>query len=239
MIKTLLILSISMFSITGLSQANNAAYNLATRQIDIEQKQEAFGLTEDEFNNIEGSPYANEEFLSGTIFQDNKPVYTNVLLRYNIFSDEIEIKTSANDDEDSYGALIKDSEDFVKIFNDIYVFVPFEGSIENGNYFTVVSEEIVFNLYKKTEVHYSAPFKARTSYERDKPASFKKKIYYYLVSKNGSFYELPASKSKIIKVMSKKEKEIKTFIKRNKTNLKAEKDLIKLVKYYNTLLSTF
>ena len=237
--KVLLISALWLFSISGFSQANNAAYNLETRQIDIEQKQAAFGLTEDEFNNIEGSPYANENFLTGTIFQDGKPVLTNILLRYNIFSDEIEIKKSANDKEDSYGALVKDSETFVKIFNDIYVFVPFEGSNEKGNYFTVVSEESVFKLYKKTEVHYSAPFKARTTYERDRPANFEKKNYYYLVSKDGSFSELPASKSKIIKVMGKKEKEIKTFIKRNKTNLKAEKDLIKLVKYYNSLLATF
>ncbi len=126
----------------------------------------------------------------------------------------------------------------MKIINDIYVFVPFEGSNEKGNYFTVVSEESVFDLYKKTEVSYTTPFIARTSYERDRPAKFEKKSTYYLVSKGGVFYELPSSKSKMIKAMSKKEKEVKAFIKRNKTNFKAEEDLIKLVKYYNSLLET-
>ena len=238
-LKEIVLLTIlCLLNISVFAQANNAALNINTRKIDLEQRNAAFGLSDDEFNNIEGSPYANEEFLLGTIYQDSKPVYNNILLRYNIFSDEIEIKKSDADKEDSYGALIKDPATFVKIFNDIYVFVPFEGNNEEGNYFTVLAEESVFDLYKKTDVSYTAPFKARTSYERDRPAAFEKKSTYYLVSKAGVFYELPSSKSKIIKAMSKKGKEIKAFIKRNKTDIKSENDIIKLVKYYNSLLET-
>jgi len=232
----LLITILFLMNISVFAQANNAAYNLETRQLDMNQQRAAFGLNESDFNNLEGSPYANEEFLPGNIYKDNKPVYKDILLRYNIFSDEIEIKKSADPKEDSYGALIKDPEAFVKIINDIYVFVPFKGSIEKGSYFTVVSEESVFDLYKKTEVSYKAPFKARTSYERDRPGTFEKINSYYLVSKVGTFYELPSSKSKVIKAMNKKGKEIKAFIKKNKTNLKVEEDIIKLVKYYNSLL---
>jgi hypothetical protein len=229
----LCLLSISVFA-----QANNAAYNMETRQLDITQQRAAFGLSEDDYNNIEGSPYANEEFLPGNIYQDNQLVYNNILLRYNIFSDEIEIKNSGDAKEDSFGALVKNPEAFVKILNTIYVFVPLEGSNEKGNYFTVVSEESVFDLYKKTQVSYKAPFKASTSYERDRPGTFEKKNSYFLVSKVGTFYELPSNKSKVIKAMGKKEKEVKAFIKKNKTNLKSEEDIIKLVKHYNSLLET-
>ena len=221
---------------TMLSQANNAAYNLNTRQIDIEQQRAAFGLTELEFSSIEGSPYANKNFLAGIIYQEDKAVYDKVLLRYNIFSDEIEIKKAENSAETSYDALIKDPKSTVKIANTIYIFVPFEGSLENGHYFTVISEENAFDLYKKTEVEFSASYIARTSYERDRPAKFTQKNIYFLVSKNGTFYQLPNSKSKIIKVMSSKEVEVKSFIKKNKLDIKTENDLVKLVKYYNSLL---
>ena len=100
----------------------------------------------------------------------------------------------------------------------------------------MLANKFSFDLYKKTEVSYKEPFKARTSYERDRPGTFEKKNSYYLVSKAGTFYELPSSKSKIIKAMNKKEKEIKSFIKKYKTDLKVEEDLVKLVKYYNSLL---
>ena len=218
------------------SQANNAAYNLNTRRIDMEQSRAAFGLTEEEFTNVKGSPYANEKFISGSIFKDDRPVLTKVFLRYNIFSDEIEVQKSSNSSEDSYQALVKDPDMFVKIANDIYVFVLFEESVEKGSYFSIISEESNFDLYKKSEVDYSAPFYARTSYERDRPASFNLANSYYLVAKNGAFYELPSNKSKISKVMGKKEKEVKSFIKKNRLDIKNEKDLIKLVKYYNSLL---
>jgi len=228
------LLCLSCFQV--FSQANNAAYDLNTRQIDIEQKRAAFGLTEEEFNNVDGSPYANENFMPGSIYQGNELVYTNILLRYNIFSDEIEIKKAANISEESYEALIKNTDTFVKILNSIYVFIPFEGSIENGNYFSIVSEESNFDLFKKTKVKYTAPFYARTSYERDRSATFTQENTYYLVSKDGDFYELPNSKSKMIKVMAKKEQDIKSYLKNADLNLKDEQALIKLVKYYNSLL---
>jgi hypothetical protein len=230
------VIGILSTSTPAFSQANNAAYNLNTRQINLEQQRAAFGLTEFEFNNIEGSPYANESFLVGVINQEDKSVYDKILLRYNIFADEIEIKKSGNSSDSDYDALIKDPKSIVKIANSIYVFVPFEGSMEKGHYFTVVLEEIAFDLYKKTEVDYSKPYKAKTSYERDRPAKFTQKNSYYLVSKNGTFYELPDSKSKIIKVMSSKEVEVKSYIKKNKLDISSENDLVKLVKFYNSLL---
>lgn len=232
----LLVIGGLSFPATMLSQANNAAYNLNTRQINIEQQRAAFGLTELEFSSIEGSPYANETFLLGTIYQEDKSVYNSLLLRYNIFSDEIELKRSENSADTSYDALIKDPKSTIKIANTIYTFVPFEGSLEKGHYFAVLSEEKAFDLYKKTEVDYTPPYVAKTSYERNRPARFTQKNTYYLVSKTGTFYELPNSKSKIIKVMNSKQVEVKSFIKKNNLDFKSETDLVKLVRYYNSLL---
>jgi hypothetical protein len=236
MTKIVHLLIFGMIGATVFSQANNAAYNLNTRQISIEESRAAFGLTQAEFDRVEGSPYANENFLPGSIYQGDKLVYKDVLLRYNIFSDEIEIKKSENSTDESYDALMRDPDTFVKFGNSIYVFVPFEGSIEKGHYFSVVSEERTFDLYKKAEVTYTPPVPARTSYDRDRPAQFILENTFYLVSKSGVFFELPNSKSKIIKVMSKKEAEIKSYIKKTKLDFKNEKDLVKLVKYYNSLL---
>ena len=233
--RIVLVFLMSIMSLPLLSQRSRD-FQLNTRQIDIEQQRTAFGITAEEFNNIVGSPYANEKFVAGNIYKDEKTLFKDVQLRYNIFSDEIEISKDANKPEESYSALIKEPNTLVKIFDDIYIFVPFEGSFEKGHYFSIITEETHFDLYKKSEVTYKQPVYAKTNYDRDRPGTFTQKHTYYLVTKDGKFYELPNSKSKIIKVMSQKGSEVKAFIKKNRLDLKSEKDLAKLVKYYNSLL---
>ncbi len=232
--KKILILGLTgLLSITGYSQANNANFDIYARTIDLNQKSLAFGLTEAQFNAIKDEAYANPNFVTGKIFQEDQLIKDDVPMRYNAFADEIEIKKNTSDM--SYSALVKDPSIFVKIFKDIYVFVPFEGSNEKGGYFNVLSDGKTYDLYKKTTAIYREPKKAKTSYERDSPPSFTKTTTYYLVQ-NGTFMEMPSSKSKVLKVMSKKKDEIKNFIKENNIDTDKEADMIKLVSYFDSLL---
>ena len=217
----------------GFSQAENSNYDIYSRTIDINQKSLAFGLTEAQFAAIKDEAYANPNFLSGKIFEDDKLIKDDVLMRYNAYADEIEIKKRESDE--SYGALIKSPDIFVKILNDIYVFVPYEGSNEKGGYFNVLSDGKIYDLYKKTKAVFRAPQKAQTSYQRDTPPSFPKVVTYYLV-KNGTFYEMPNSKSKILKMMDSKKSEMKKYIKENAIDLDKEADLIKTIAYFDSLL---
>lgn len=232
--KTLFIALFAIASTSLFSQANNKEFDLTVRQIELSEKDAAFGLTEEQYRATIGSPYSNEDFLEGKIFKDDKLVKSDIAMRYNLFSDEIEIKNSKSDE--TYSALLRDPDIFVKIFNDIYVFIPFKGSNEKGHYFKVSTEGKNFNLYTKKSVVYKAPYYAKSSYDVSRPAEWSKEVSYYLVSKKGDFYELPNSKSKIIKAMSPKEKEMKSFIKKENIQLNKESDLIKLVNYYNSLL---
>lgn len=232
--KTLFIALLVASSTSLFSQANNKEFNLHVRQIELSEKDAAFGLTQQQFEDTKGSPYSNEDFLEGKIFKDDKLVKSDIAMRYNLFSDEIEIKNSVSDK--TYSALLRDPDIFVKIFNDIYVFIPFEGSNEKGHYFKVSSEGKNFNLYKKESVVYKEPYYAKSTYDVSRSAEWAKSVSYYLVSKKGDFYELPNSRSKIIKAMSSKGKEVKTFMKKEKLDLDEESDLIKLVNYYNSLL---
>ncbi|PKA83276.1 hypothetical protein ATE92_1426 [Ulvibacter sp. MAR_2010_11] len=232
--KTILTLAIIAMSLPNIAQTGGAAYQIGVRQIDLDQNREFLNLSDAEYKTTEGTPYANKEFILGNIFRGEELVQKNVLLRYNIFSDEIEIKTSPDDVQ--YGAIIKSSNIMVKIFNDTYIMVPFEGSDAKGGYFKVVSTGKYFDLYKKSTVTYTPRTFPKTSYDRERPASFTQTDAYFLVSKDGKFVEMPDSKSKLLKVMKNKEDEIKAFMKTNRTNFKTEEDLIKLVKYYNNLL---
>ena len=226
----LLLLTNSLFS-----QAYNNEFDLNLRQINIEQQRSIFGLTEDEFKNLKGSPYVNKEFLLGKIYKGKEVAFDDIYLRYNAFSDEIEIRNSEVNGEIKYGALFKNSNELIKIYNQNYVFVPFENSNAKGNYFEILSEQKLFDLYKKISVKFHSPVYAKTTYDKNKPAEFKQTHTYYLVDKKGSFFELPSNKSKLLKFLSKENKKVKDFAKINKLNLDKEKDLIRLVSYYNTV----
>ena len=224
--------TISGFSQAG-SWAGNSNFDMYARTIDINQKSLAFGLTEAEFDVIKDEAYANVNFVPGKIFHEDQLIKDAVPMRYNAFADEIEIKK--NSYEDNYSALLKDPNIFVKILEDIYVFVPFEGSNEKGGYFNVLNDGNTYDLYKKTTAIFREPQIARTNYERDSPPSFVKTVKYYLVQ-DGTFMEMPSSKSKVIKMMDSKKNEIKIFIKENNIDLDKEADKIKLVTYFDSLL---
>jgi len=223
-----------LMTISLFSQSRQSNYvSVYDRTIDINQKSLAFGLTEAQFDAIKDEAYANPNFVQGKIFQEDQLIKDDVPMRYNAYADEIEIKNNPSDE--SYGALIKSPDIFVKIFRDIYVFVPYEGSNDKGGYFNVLSDGKTYDLYKKTKATFREPQKAQTSYERDTPPSFPKTVTYYLVQ-NGTFLEMPNSKSKILKMMDRKKSEMKRFIKENNIDLDEEADLIKTIAYFDSLL---
>ncbi|MGB3342933.1 MAG: hypothetical protein WBA61_03395 [Aequorivita sp.] len=232
--KKILALGLLALSTTGVfAQSQNSQYDIYARTIDLNQKSLAFGLTEAAFEAIKDEAYANPNFLIGKIFQEDQVLKDNVPMRYNAYADEIEIKI--NETDQAYGALIKDPDIFVKVGKEIYVFVPFEGSNAKGGYFSVLADGKNYGLYKKTTAVFREPRVAETSYQKDTPPSFQKTVIYYLV-KDGKFLEMPSSKSRILKMMDIKKKEMNAFIKTNKIDLGNEADLIKTITYFDSLL---
>ncbi len=231
--KRILITGILAFStFMAFSQRPSTEYDLYSRTIDIDQKSMAFGLTEAEFEAIKNEAYANPSFVSGNIYQGDKIIKAGVPMRYNALEDEIEIKKTPTDE--NYGALVKDPEIFVKMGQDIYLFVPYEGSNEKGGYFNVLSDGETYDLYKKTTSVFREGKKAQSTYERDIPPSFKKNATYYLVE-GGTFLEMPKGKSRILRMMDKNKSEIRTYIKENKLNIDKEEDLINVISYFDSL----
>jgi len=217
----------------GSSGAKNSNYDIFSRTIDLNQKSLAFGMTEAEFNTIKDEAYLNANFLVGNIYQDDKLLKNNVPMRYNAYADEIEIKNHVA--EENYGALIKDPSIYVKINQDIYVFIPYEDSNEKGGYFNILADGKAYDLYKKTTAVFLKPEKAQTSYQRDTPPSFDKTAKYYLV-KEGTFYELPSSNAKLLNMMDSKKNEVKAYIKENNLDLEKEIELVKAITYFDSLL---
>ncbi len=232
--KKLITLALLIFStVATFAQSAKSQYDFYSRTIDINQKSLAFGLTEAEFDVIKDEAYANPSFVNGNIYQEDQLIKSGVPMRYNAFADEIEIKKNASDE--AYGALVKDPSIFVKMGQDLYVFIPYQGSNEKGGYFNVLTDGKTYDLYKKVTAEFREPKKAQSTYGRDTPPSFQKTTTYYLVQ-DGTFLKMPSSKSKILKMMDSKKKEMKDFVKKNKLDLGKESDLIKAITHFDSLL---
>jgi hypothetical protein len=180
-----------------------------------------------------GTPYNNPNYLMGNVYKNDELLATNVALRYNAVADEIEIKESLTSPDEEAKLLTKSPEVFVKIMGDIYIFAPYKGGVEGGGYFRVLYEGNGVDLYKKTQKNFKPLKKASSSITKDVPAVFNDKITYFLATKDGKFYEMPKSRSKKIKVFGNKKDAVKDFVKENKLDLNNEKDLLKVVKFYD------
>ena len=182
-----------------------------------------------------GTPYNNPNYLLGNIYKEGKVLAEKIAIRYNAVADEMEVKQNITDSDDDARVLTKSQDIYVKIIDDIYVFVPYQGGIEKGGYFQVTFEGNNIALYKKHIKDFSPKKKATSSITKSLPAVFKDKPVFYLVTKKGAFYQMPKSRTKKLNVFGEKLKEMKDFTKQNDLNLNNEKELLIAVKYYDTL----
>ncbi|MEZ8002489.1 MAG: hypothetical protein QMC45_01875 [Patiriisocius sp.] len=182
-----------------------------------------------------GTPYNNPSFLLGNIYKEGKLLADNLAIRYNAVADEMEVKQILNSDDENARVLAKSQDIYVKIVDDIYVFVPYQGGVENGGYFQVIFEGSQIALYKKHIKDFKPEKKATSSITKTLPAVFKDKPVFYLVTKSGKFYQMPKSRSKKLKVFGEKQNQMKAFTKQNNLDLNKQEDLLTAVKYYDSL----
>ncbi|GEQ84499.1 hypothetical protein ULMS_00070 [Patiriisocius marinistellae] len=198
-------------------------------------KRQSKGISFADTDTYTGTPYNNASFLPGSIYKDGKLLAENVALRYNAIADEMEVKEKLTSPDDDAKVLTKSPDIFVKIVSTIFVFVPYQGGIEEGGYFEVIYEGSQVDFYKKIIKDFDEEKKATSSLTRDIPASFSDEPEYFLVTKVGKFYQFPNSRNKKLKVFGDKEKQVKKYVKEKRLDLNKEKDLLKAIKYFETI----
>ncbi|QNJ97842.1 hypothetical protein [Constantimarinum furrinae] len=215
----------------GTRQFTNDLY-----QLDEYIKRQDQGINYDDTDSYRGTPYNTPSYLPGNVYNGSDLLATNVALRYNAMADEIEIKESVTTPDDEAKVLTKSPDIFVKINNkDIFVFAPYKGGIEGGGYFQILHEGDRYDLFKKHVKEFTPAKTASTSITRDTPAKFKDRPVYYIVTKDGKFYELPTSRNKKLKVFGENQDLVKDYVSQNQLDLNEENDLVRVIKYYNTI----
>jgi hypothetical protein len=234
-IFTIVILCFLAFSSLTAQSFNSALFVSDVLLLDTYIKRQNKDVNFKDTKSYKGTPYNHPNFLYGNIYKEGTLLAEKVAIRYNAIADEMEVKVGIDTDDEDARVLTKSQDVYVKIIDDIYVFVPYQGGVENGGYFKVTFEGNQIALYKKHVKDFNPEKKATSSITRAVPAVFKDKPVFYLVTKEGKFYQMPKSKRKKIKVFGEKQKEMKDFTKQNDLDLNNEEDLLRAVKYYDTL----
>lgn len=186
--------------------------------------------------NVTGSVYENKEFIPGYVFRDGKTLASNVALRYNAKRDEVEVKKTVSTANSQARVLRKNEDLYIKIRNKVFVYAPVTEGNEKAGYFMVLQEGDHYSLYKKIEKEFLEGRESVNSITRDTPPAFKTKEIFYLVNKaDGSFAKLPKSRKGKLKLFTDNKKKVKEYINDNRLNINKDYQLIKLVKYYDTL----
>lgn len=177
------------------------------------------------YNQIKGSPYINEEFVSGTIISDSVS-YQKILLRYNAYEDRMEFKPKSGvelyfDTPEKYKQFI--------IANKRYIYCN-----KLHEYFELLEEGKISLLKKESIIlNESEPAQA---FKDPKPAEFRTKPpVYYISINNGDYVKIKKDKD-LLDAISSNKNEVQTYISKNKLKFKHEEDLQKIISYYNKLL---
>ena len=186
---------------------------------------------------IKGSPYFNEKFIDSKIKYFDKNLEEVFYLRYNAFSDEIEMGKNKFQNE-SVEIVQKNENIICYIEDDIFLLKSYKNEIGNQKkgYLNLIFDGQKSKIYRSKRKIFMEATKARTSLERAFPARYIDEKSYYISSKNSSEINyLKVSKKSLLKLIDSKEKKVKKFISENKIKLKNETDLIKVFEFYESL----
>ena len=176
-----------------------------------------------------GSPYAEKDFKRGIIIDKNKNNSQPALLRYNAVEDVVEIRLKEGDKS---SVLPK----FTHLTYDMGDYNYFIGNLEtsSGNieaYFAEYYKGDKSQFVGRPVADVTPAKPANTGYEKDKPANLKVEMVYYISLDNGVFKEVRL-KNKDIEDLFTSEKMSKYL---DKNKIKDEKDVVEMLKVYETI----
>lgn len=230
--KSFIILTF-LLSTSFLSRAQYLNYDIIeameyfrTNQMTTEQPPSV--LTEE---HIEGSPYLNDEFVSGTIYTASKQKVIDIPLRYNIFNDDLEFKTP---DNKVLAIARPETVERAEFGETTLVFQACKyGNVSKSGFFRVVTEGKVTLLAKANVIFQKATQEA--AYKEARPPRFTREPdTFYLKTDNDAAVRIK-NKKDLANYFTDHKKEMETFIKRNRVKVSKQTDLLKVIEYYHSL----
>lgn len=186
-----------------------------------------------DYSSIEGSPYLSDTYQKGTLTNQQGEKLGEYSLRYNAFSDRMEIPQPNGD----IGSLKKVEFLTIELENKRYSTINYtnqNGKTDKG-YFIELVVDSTCSLYEKKVRRLQEAKEAKSTFHPPTPARFLDDTHYYLKFEGNGLKKIKLNKKKVLNTFPNHVDELKRFAKKEKLNLSTEPDFIKLVTYYNSL----
>ncbi len=226
------IISVSAVAQKGNSGVVTGAGDQNNRYLDMFQSFQKKINTAIPLNEMEGSPYMEETFRNGQIFEADSS-RGNYLLRYNIFNDVMEVLM---DDKDIM-ELRKERD--VKVFLSnkpykVYHYISPEGEPSRG-YFEILEDGQRVDFLRKYFRVFEPGERAKTSFHVEKKPRFEasEEYYFYFNNENVPVEIKKLKKKYVTSILEDNGIQADDYIKEADLNLDEEADVIKLVQYLN------
>ncbi len=180
---------------------------------------------------IEGSPYLNDEFISGTVYMIQNQKYERIDLRYNIFNDQVEFNLPG---EEVQILAAPEMLEKVEIGPTEMVYLPYSIGKKIKKGFLIVLLEGKASLYAKPEIFFKKAIEP-AAYKDAQPPAFERRADQYFIRVGNSEAKLTGNKKELLDAFPDHENEIENFIKKNKTKTNDSLSLKQLVEFYNSL----
>ena len=179
---------------------------------------------------VKGTPYLDESYVDGTIlFATNA---RKAPLRYNAYKDLIEFQI------DGQSRVLDPSTTIKKVNFGEETFVVEKYVTNKGipryGYFTQLDSGKV-NLFSKKSVKFTPGMKGRALDGGDQPAEYRRlpDEFFFKIA-DGELTEIKSIKA-MVAAFPDKQDEIMDFAKKEKISPRDQEELVKLIKYYNSL----
>lgn len=179
-----------------------------------------------------GTPYENDSFEIGHVWYNDEDL-GEFYYRYNIFSNEIELKKT-HLTEEKHQALIRDPNVVLaaSIGDRAYHYLTFTTDKDNNEegYLIKLYQGNEFTLYKHLESKYTEAKPAANSMVNPTPSKFTTFSSYFLQQNDGPIKEISLKRNKFLKQLdSHVAEKIKPYFKEEKTDLSEERQLISAI----------
>lgn len=179
-----------------------------------------------EYNDIVGNPYLNREFSEGIFYFRDSTAF-KLPVRYNIYADEMEYQLEGKN------YAVNDPKSLSRIMLGESAFL-FLNSNKGRGYFELL-EGGKYTLLQKREVKFRPEEGPKPIEGTIKPASFVKyPDTFYIMTEDSELKKISNLKS-LIMYMDDHKVKIENFIKKEKIKKAKKENLVKILKYYNTL----
>jgi hypothetical protein len=184
-----------------------------------------------EKSDILGSPCENAAFISGDVYVNRNQHYTDIPLRYNIYTNQIQFRKPTGEIFEISPPEIIDS---VFIGKSRYTYYSYQsGSKTQKSFFKVLTSGNPTLLLKMNIVLKEA--EKPGAYKDAVPASFERmQDDFYLADNTGDAIKFSGKKD-FLEILPSHKTESEQFIKQNKTKFNRQEDVIKLMEFYYSL----